>query len=111
MAQDLKEKPKVTNSLAEKELDKAEQQFKAYDENIRSLTLDRMNQAPKQEVEPETKLSSRELSKTKEIYLKPERSIGSREKFNEDYRKEFEFAKEYVQFIPYNKEITGETIT
>ncbi len=110
MANELKEKPKVSNSLAEKELDKAEEQFKAFDENVKSLTLDRMNKAPKQESEPETKLSSRDLSKKPEIYLKPERAIGSREKFNEDYRAQYEFAKEYVQFIAYNKEITGETI-
>jgi len=110
MSQELKEKPKVSNSQAQKELDKAEEQFKAFDENVRSLTLDRMNQAPKQESEPETKLSSRELSRKQDIYLKPERSIGSREPFNENYRKEYEFAKEYVQFIAYHKEITGETI-
>ncbi len=110
MAQELKEKPKASNSLAEKELDKAEAQFKAFDENIRSMTLDRMNKAPREETESETKISSHELSKKQDIYLKPERSIGCREKFNEDYRAEYEYAKEYVQFIAYNKEITGETI-
>lgn len=103
-------KPKVSNSLAERELDKAEDQFKVFDENVRSLTLDRMNQAPKQEVEPQTKIAQSELDKKKDIYLKPERSISSREKFNEDYRNEYNFAKEYVQFIAENKEIIGEAI-
>jgi len=103
-------KPKVTSSLAERELDSVEEQFKKYDENIQSLTVDRMNEAPKLEVEQQTKLSQSEISKSKEIYLKPHRSIGSREKFNEDYRKEYEYAKEYVHFIAENKEIIGEDI-
>lgn len=103
-------KPKVSNSLAEQELDKAEAQFKVFDENVRSLTLDRMNTAPKQEVEPQTKIAQSDLAKSRDIYLKPERSISSKEKFNEDYRSEYNFAKEYVQFIAENKEIIGEAI-
>ena len=104
------EKPKSTSSLAEKELDKAQEQFDKFDENVRSLTLDRMNAAPKQDVEPQTKLSQADLAKKKDIYLKPERSIASKEKFNEDYRTEYNFAKEYVQFVAENKEIIGEAI-
>lgn len=107
---ELKSKPKVTNSLAEQELDKAEEQFKAYDDNIKELTLDRMNEAPKREVEPQTKLSQRDLDKSNHTYLKPSKSIGCRDKFNEKYRKDYEFDKEYVQFIAENKEITGDTI-
>lgn len=103
-------KPKVSNSLAEQELDKAEAQFKEFDENVRSLTLDRMNQAPKPDIEPQTKISQVDLAKAKDVYLKPDRSISSREKFNENYRKEYNFAKEYVNFIAENKEIIGETI-
>jgi len=104
------EKPKPTSSLAEKELEKAEKQFEAFDKNIQEMTLDRMNMAKKEEVEPQTKLSQSEIEKSKEIYIKPERSIGSREKFNEQYRSEYEFATEYVRFIAENKEIIGETI-
>jgi hypothetical protein len=92
------------------ELQKAEEQFKEFDENVKSLTLDRMNEAPKQEVEPQTKLSSKDLEKSKDIYLKPLRSIMSKEKFNEKFRKEYEYAKEYVNFIAENREIIGEDI-
>ena len=99
-----------TNSLGEQELDKAESQFKAYEETIKDLTLDRMNQAPKQETEQQTKLSQSEIAKSRDVYLKPEKSIGSREKFNEDYRDQYNFAKEYVQFTAENKEIIGEAI-
>ena len=99
-----------SNSLGEQELDKAEKQFEAYEQNIKDLTLDRMNEAPKHEIEQQTKLSQKDLAKSTDIYLKPEKSIHSREKFNENYREEYDFAKQYVQFIAENKEIIGETI-
>lgn len=102
-------RPKI-NSESEKELNKVEEQFKAYDEQVKSLTLDRMNEAPKLEVEPQTKLSQNQIADSKDIYLKPKRAISSREKFNEDFRKDYDFAKEYVYFIAENKEIIGEDI-
>lgn len=103
------EKPKV-NSAGERELQKAEAQFKAFDENVQSLTLDRMNQSPKLEVEEQTKMSQKDIADSKDIYLKPFRSISSAEKFNENYREEYNFAKEYVYFIAENHEIIGEDI-
>lgn len=94
----------------EEELEKAEKQFKEFDENIKSLTQDRMNLAPKHETEPQTKLSQKDIEKSKEIYLKPKRSVSCREKFNETYREDYNFQKEYVQFIAENKEIIGEDL-
>lgn len=74
-------------------------------------------QAEKQETEPQTKLSSNEIAKSKDIYLKPIRSLqgvnpktGVADKFNEKFRADYEFAKEYVQFIAEHKEIVGEEI-
>lgn len=101
--------PKV-NSSGEKELEKCEKQFKEFDSQVQSLTLDRMNMAPKQDVEPQTKLASSDIDKNNSLYLKPLKSIGSREKFNENYREEYNHAKEYVNFTAENKEIIGETI-
>jgi hypothetical protein len=106
----MSKKPEAQNSLAKTELDKAEKQLDAFEQNIKDLTLDRMNTAPKQDVEPQTKLSQAEIEKSKEIYLKPVRSISSKEKFNEDYRKEYTFSTEYVRFIAEHKELIGETI-
>ena len=97
------------NSASEKELDKIENQFKEFDADVKAMTLDRMNMAPKEEVEPQTKLSSTEINKSKDIYLKPKRTIGSKEKFNEKFREEYNFSKEYVNFIAENKEIIGES--
>lgn len=102
-------RPKV-NSESQKELDKAEAQFKDFDEQVKSLTLDRMNMAPKQEVEPQTKLAQSEIDKAQRIYLKPRRTVASREKFNERFREDYNFSKEYVQFIAEHKEIIGETL-
>lgn len=103
-------KAKAGSDSAQRELDKAEEQFKAFDENVQSLTLDRMNEAPKVESEMQTKMSTRELEKANGTYLKPKRSIMGRDKFNESFRKDWEFSKEYVNFVAENKEIIGETI-
>ncbi len=104
------DKPAPRSSLGEKELDKAEKHFEEFDANVRSLTLDRMNMAPKAEQDTQSKVSQNDLSKTTDVYLKPFRSIASREKFNENYRKEYEYASEYVNFIAENKMIIGEII-
>ncbi len=105
-----KNKPKPSNSLAERELDKAEKQFQEFDQSVKQMTMDRMNEAPAPEKKEETRISQAEIQNSKEIYLKPHRSIGAKEKFNEDYRKDYEFSKEYVRFIAKNNEIIGEDI-
>ena len=99
-------RPKVSNS-AQQELDKVEKQFEEFDSNIKEMTLDRMNMAPKQETEPH-KLSQLEIEKSNDIYLKPSRAIFSPEKFNEKFREDYNFSKEYVRFIPKNEEIKGD---
>lgn len=106
----MREKPTPRSSLGDKELDKAEAQFDAFEQNIKDLTLDRMNEAPQAEIEPQTKLSQNELNRAKEIYLKPKVTVGCREKFNEKFRDAYTFDKEYVNFIAENKEIIGESI-
>jgi hypothetical protein len=99
-------KPKIAQS----ETDKLQGQFDNFNDQVQSMTLDRMNQAPKIEQEQQTKLSSQQLAATKSHYLKPTRSINSKEKFNENYRQQYEEAREYVEFIAENREIIGEDI-
>lgn len=106
----MKEKPQVKNSSSQREIDKAEKQFDAFEKNIKEMTLDRMNQAPLKEEESQTKLSSKEMAKSQDVYLKPKRTISSREKFNEKYREKYNFKKEMVRFIAENREIVGETV-
>lgn len=105
----MSKEPRV-NSAGERELAKCETQFDKFQEEVSSLTLDRMNMAPKQDVEPQTKLSHQEVFNSKDIYLKPYRQIRSKEPFNEDFRKDYNFQKEYVYFIAENREIIGEEI-
>ena len=69
-----------------------------------------MNQAPKLELEPQTKIAQKDLEKVHQLYLKPSKSIPDKAKFKEDFRKEWEFAKEYVNFIAEHKECIGDTI-
>ncbi len=106
----LRGRPKAQSSLAEQEMDKAEAQFKEFDDQVKAMTLDRMNEAPKQDIEPQTKISQQDLDKKKDIYLKPIKTIGCREKFNEKWREQYNFAKEYVHFMAENHEIIGEEI-
>lgn len=104
------EKKLNVNSMAQKELDKVEKQFDEFDKQVKDLTLDRMNQTPQQQAEVQTKLSKSEIENSKDIYLKPSRWVASQEKFNENYREQYNYAKEYVKFIAENKEIIGEKI-
>lgn len=103
------EKPKLSGAH-QKEIDKAQNQFDQFKNEVESLTLDRMNEAPVEEREQQTKLSSKEIEKTKHVVLKPKRTISSKEKFNEKLRDDYNFAKELVTFIAENNEIIGETI-
>jgi hypothetical protein len=102
-------KPKV-NSESQKELDRAEKQFEAFDAQVKEMTLDRMNTAPDKEREPQTKLSSGEVKRMDAPYIKPVRSISSREQFNEKYRADHTRAWEYIKCIVENNEIIGEDV-
>lgn len=104
------QKPIAKNSESAKELEKAEKQFEAFDNQVKELTLDRMNAAPKEDVEPQTKIAQKDLEKQNELYLKPKRMFHAKEKFNERFRDEYNFKKEYVCFIAENREIIGEAI-
>jgi hypothetical protein len=103
-------KPMPSDSESQKELDRVEKQFEEFDSKVQELTLDRMNAAPKEEQEPQTKISSKDLEKSKDVYLKPIRTVSGRDKFNEKFREKYEFDKQYVRFIAENKELIGETI-
>ncbi len=110
-----KERPKV-NSEGQKELDKAVEQIDKFDQQVKSLSFDVMNEAPVKEVEQ--KISQKELDQHGEIYLKPSKSIGVGvntktghvEKFNEKFRSQYDHQKEYVPFIAYNNMISGDLI-
>lgn len=103
-------KTKATLEAVQSEIDSVENQMKSLDQSIAKLTLDEMNKAPKEVSEPVHKLSQKEIEKSSDIYIKPKRSIASREKFNEKFREDWNFQKEYVRFIPEHRELVGDNI-
>ena len=105
----MKERPKLSTT-GDKELDRLDAQFQKFDDEVKSMTHDRMRQAPKEEVEQQTKLSTREAQKYEAPVLKPERSISDGQKFNERFQGDYDHATQYVRFIAENKEIIGEAI-
>lgn len=104
------DKPKATSSLAEKELDKVEAQFKDFDQQVKNLTQDAMNTAPLKEFEQQTKIAQKDLAKMDFPIMKPHKTIGSREKFNEAWRDSYNFYNERVDITAENKEIVGEML-
>jgi hypothetical protein len=55
-------------------------------------------------------MSQADIAKSKDIYLKPCKTVGCRAKFNERFRESYNYDKEYVQFMAQNNEIIGEDI-
>lgn len=102
-------KPKV-NSKGDQELKRADEQFNKFEEQVKSLTHDEISKAKIVEMEPQTKLSTREIEKSDAPYIKPVRAIFSTEKFNEAFRKERDDGWKYVKCIVENNEIQGERI-
>jgi hypothetical protein len=102
--------PKV-NSAGQRELDKAEAQISAFEENIKGLVSDRDSMRVVPETEPQTKLSSREVKNADAPYIKPIRSINSKEPFDEKQREAHKKAWEYIKCVFENHEIIGEEIS
>lgn len=102
--------PRIDGPETQKEMEKVEKQLDAVDTQVKAMTMDKANEAPKQDVEPLNKLSSQDIDKSKDIYLKPKRRISSQEKFNEKFREDYNYQKEYVRFIPEHRELIGEVI-
>lgn len=110
-------KSETSNSESEKEIAKVEKQFEKFEAEIKTMTMDQLNTAPKQEVEPQTKLSTKEIENSTDLYLKPIKTIfavdaktGKGQKFNEAFKEQCEYDKQYVQFIAENKETPGEIL-
>lgn len=91
----------------QKELKKVEAQIEKSQESMKEVGKEILNTSPKNDVAP-PEVSSKISSP--EIYLKPKRTIQSKDKFNEALRSKYEHDKELVRFIAENNEIRGEPI-
>jgi hypothetical protein len=106
----------MDRTTVQKEKEKVESQFDQFDKEVKNLTLDRLNETPREETE--TQMSSREIAKAKEIRLTPHRVMwsgpaekgGKPPKFNEKFREDYEFDKQYVRFVAHHNECKGESI-
>ena len=101
------EKPR-SNSASEREMEKISSQFDSFEKNIKDLTLDRMNEAPLKETAPH-EMSQKQMANSKDIYLKPKRTVScsGKEQFNEKFRDDYNYQKEYVYFTAYHNELIG----
>lgn len=93
-----------------KDLEVAIEKVDAFNESVEKLTMDACAKAPVIETEPQVLQSERQIAKEDGIYLKPDRSINSKEPFNEKFRKDYNYKTEMVPFIAEHKEIVGELI-
>lgn len=101
-------KPRV-NSESEKELARADEQFQAFNENVKAMATQDKSNLPVVQEEPQTKLSTREIRKSTDYYLKPKKTLfAPGQKFNTAFTEQWNYLKEYVRFIVENKEASGE---
>ena len=98
-------KPKV-NSEGQKELQKLEEGFDNFKKEIENLEEKRFDKTEA----PEHQISQREVEKTPDTYIKPIRIIMSREKFNERFREQYNYMKEYVYYTVQHEECKGDTV-
>ena len=99
--------------MSNKDLEKMVQTMSAkleeYERQLAELNLDSAYRLKTQEVEPQTKLSQKQ--KENVLTLKPSMSLMAvGQKFNEDFRKEYEERKKYTKFIAEHRECPGDTI-
>lgn len=98
------------NSSGEKELEKVQEQFEDFSNQVKEYNMSRLNLVPKTGYEQQTKMSQSDIRNSTDIYLKPSKYVASQEKFNERFRKEYEYDKKYIPFIAENVECRGERI-
>jgi hypothetical protein len=87
------------------ELEKHAKAANEFDAQVKTLTHDVMRSASLVEEEPQLKKSNRELQADNARYLKPVRTISSNQKFNENFRKSYEYDIEPVKFVAEHMEL------
>lgn len=77
---------------------------------LATKSISDFDKSPQEHREMQVKMSAREMSSSNDIYLKPIRSINSKETFNEKFRSEWEDDWKYVKCVVENYEIIGEDV-
>jgi hypothetical protein len=114
---DLAPKPKLKSGEAQREIDRVEADIDATRDSISAMSLDELNKAPKYEVEPQTRMSTRELQNAKQTYLKPLKTIyavdpksGQSQKINPKFDAARAFDSQIVCFTAENNMMIGQKI-
>lgn len=94
------------NSEGQKELEKVSEQFDNYKSEVDTL-LEKRNVTGEA---PEHQISQKEIEKSTDVYIKPNRVIMSKEKFNEKFRDQYNQAKEYVHYTVEHHECKGDAV-
>lgn len=102
-------RPKIQSS-SQKELDKADQEFKEFNERAKELTPDPFNREEIKSFEPQTLFSKKEVEKAYVPELKPTRTMGRTGNFNPDHKKVYDESWQRINCIVENHEIIGDTV-
>lgn len=97
--------PKAKNAL-----DNLNEQISSITQEVATKSIDDLNKAPLEEKEMQLKMSGRQMEKAEALYIKPIRSINSKEAFNEKFRPQWEEDWKYVKCIVENYEVIGESV-
>lgn len=98
------------DSEGQVELDKLDDQIESTMKENKEI-MENVSKIKTEERAPQREMSQWEKENAKEIHLKPTRSIADRVKFDEKWRKDFNFDMEEVCFMAENHEVIGEDIT
>lgn len=97
-----------TSGVIQKELDNVEKQIGQVEDSIKSMTMEKMDEAPRQETDHG--LSQKQINSSSDEHLKPLRFVGCKEAFNEKFRNEYNHKREYVRVVCQHNELKGDAI-
>jgi hypothetical protein len=103
-------KPKLASGFAQKEVDRLETEFDAKAVQMASLTQDAMNEAPVNELEPQTKMTKAKILEADAPKIVPSmtRTANGKKKPEQDAIRKRGW--EYIRVIAENVELPGEKI-
>lgn len=108
MTEEIEEKKTRPRKNIEEILDKYEERFRLYDEEIKTLRQQPVNQTlPVEDKNSDHGLSQKQIAGAKEILLKPLSTQYFGEKFNEKFRSQWEYMKQPVRFIAEHMDLIG----
>ena len=107
------EKPNLQSGFANRELEKVEKQFDKTDEELASLTVDEMAKAPLKTLEPQTKMSKKEVQEFDAPVIRHCKGFQMtipKSGVDPKFKPLIEHDEEFIKVICENNEVIGEHI-